>query len=154
MVLLDASDIWVNRASRKFAALCLGPFKVIEAVGKGAYRLELPPSLARLHPVFPVVKLFPLPNDPFPGRVKTDHPIHYLLTARSTMKWRKSLTRVSGIGEQSILSSGQGTMTLITNGYHGTIWMQMSSLRNSTETTHKQNSATNGLPGRQALKGG
>ena len=68
MVLLDASDIRVNRASRKFAALRLGPFKVIEAVGKGAYRLELPPSLARLHPVFPVVKLFPLPNDPFPGR--------------------------------------------------------------------------------------
>ena len=37
-------------------------------MGKGAYHLELPESMRRLHPVFPVVKLFPCPADPFPGR--------------------------------------------------------------------------------------
>lgn len=67
-VLLDASDIKTDRPSAKFAALRLGPFKVIEPVGSGAYRLELPESLRRLHPVFPVVKLTPAPPDPFPGR--------------------------------------------------------------------------------------
>ena len=68
LVLLDASDIRTNRASKKLDCLRLGPFKVVEAVGNGAYRLELPESLRRLHPVFPVVKLFPMPPDPFPGR--------------------------------------------------------------------------------------
>ena len=67
-VLLDASDIRTDRPSTKFASLRLGPFKVVEAVGTGAYRLELPESMRRLHPVFPVVKLFPMPPDPFPRR--------------------------------------------------------------------------------------
>ena len=73
-VLLDASDIRTNRASKKLDCLRLGPFKVLEAVGKGAYRLELPESMSRLHPVFPVVKLTPLPADPFPGRHPTRPP--------------------------------------------------------------------------------
>lgn len=68
MVLVDASDIRTNRASKKLDCLRLGPFKVLQAVGKGAYRLELPESLRRLHPVFPVVKLARMPADPFPGR--------------------------------------------------------------------------------------
>ncbi len=46
MVLVDASDIRVNRPNHKLASLRLGPFKVLEAVGAGAYRVELPPSLA------------------------------------------------------------------------------------------------------------
>ena len=73
-VLLDASDIRTNRASKKLDCLRLGPFKVLEAVGKGAYRLELPESMSRLHPVFPVVKLTPLPANPFPGRHPTRPP--------------------------------------------------------------------------------
>ena len=39
------------------------------AVGKGAYRLKLTGLYRRLHPVFPVVKLLPAPEDPFPGRI-------------------------------------------------------------------------------------
>ena len=37
-------------------------------VGPSVYRLRLPRSLNRLHPVFPVVKLLPAPKDPIPGR--------------------------------------------------------------------------------------
>jgi hypothetical protein len=37
-------------------------------VGLGAYRLNLPFSLRRLHPVFPVVKLSAALPDPIPGR--------------------------------------------------------------------------------------
>ena len=64
-VLLDASDIQMDRLSKKLDSLCLGPFKVITTVGKATYKLELPPSLRRLHPVFPVVKLLSVPPDPF-----------------------------------------------------------------------------------------
>jgi len=40
---------------------------VIQVVGKGAYKLELPHRLSKLHPVFPVMKLQLAEDDPFPG---------------------------------------------------------------------------------------
>ena len=73
-VLLDASDIQMDRPSKKLDSLHLGPFKVITMVGKAAYKLELPPSLRHLHPVFPVVKLLLVPPDPFPSRHQTPPP--------------------------------------------------------------------------------
>jgi RNase H-like domain found in reverse transcriptase/Reverse transcriptase (RNA-dependent DNA polymerase)/Integrase zinc binding domain/Chromo (CHRromatin Organisation MOdifier) domain len=67
-VYLDASDIHTTRPSRKLSHRRLGPFSVIRKVGNGAYRLRLPPSMSRLHPVFNVVKLTLAPEDPVPGR--------------------------------------------------------------------------------------
>ena len=60
--------------SKKLDSLCLGPFKVITAVGKAAYKLELSPSLSCLHSVFPVIKLLPVPLDPFPSHHQTPPP--------------------------------------------------------------------------------
>src|SRR5215469_18650159 len=67
-VYLDASDIRTTRPSRKLAHRYLGPFPIIAQVSSSAYRLRLPTSLNRLHPVFNVVKLMPAPPDPIPGR--------------------------------------------------------------------------------------
>ncbi|KAJ8472644.1 hypothetical protein ONZ45_g16577 [Pleurotus djamor] len=67
-VWLDANDINLQRASKKLAAQRLGPYKVLAKVGKSAYRLQLPRSLSRLHPVFPTVKLSPWNEDPIEGR--------------------------------------------------------------------------------------
>src|SRR5271156_4756653 len=67
-VYLDASDIQTTRPSKKLSHRRLGPFEVVKKVGKGAYRLKLPRSMSRLHPVFNVVKLTPAPLDPIPGR--------------------------------------------------------------------------------------
>ena len=67
-VYLDAEDIRTTRPSRKLSHRRLGPFPIVKKVGNGAYRLKLPPSLSRLHPVFNVVKLTPAPPDPIPGR--------------------------------------------------------------------------------------
>jgi len=67
-VYLDASDIQTNRPSRKLSHRRLGPFPIVKRVGHGAYRLRLPPSMSRLHPVFNVVKLTPAPIDPIEGR--------------------------------------------------------------------------------------
>ena len=74
LVLLDALDIHTDRPSKKLDSLCLGPFRVVAAVGKAAYKLELPPSLKRLHLVFPVIKLLQVPPDPFPSRRQPPHP--------------------------------------------------------------------------------
>ena len=41
-VLLNASDIQTDWPSKKLNSLCLGPFKVVTAAGKAAYKLELP----------------------------------------------------------------------------------------------------------------
>lgn len=67
-VYLDASDIRTTRPSQKLAHRRLGPYEVLKAIGSHAYRLKLPPSMSRLHPVFPVVKLMLAPKDPIPGR--------------------------------------------------------------------------------------
>ena len=40
----------------------------MKQVGNGMYRLQLPASMSRIHPVFNVVKLTLAPDDPFPGR--------------------------------------------------------------------------------------
>jgi hypothetical protein len=67
-VYLDASDIQTTRPSKKLSHKCLGPFQVERRVRNTAYRLQLPASMSRLHPVFNVVKLTLAADDPFTGR--------------------------------------------------------------------------------------
>ena len=67
-VYLDASDIQTTRPSKKLSHRNLGPFPVKWKAGNNAYRLQLPQSMKRLHPVFSVVKLTPAPPDPIVGR--------------------------------------------------------------------------------------
>ena len=62
-VYLDSSDIQTSMSHQR-----LGPFPVIKKVGNGAYRLQLPPSMSRLHPVFNIMRLTPAPLDPIEGR--------------------------------------------------------------------------------------
>jgi Chromo (CHRromatin Organisation MOdifier) domain len=98
-VWLDASDIHTTRPSTKLAHRRLGPYKIEKVVGRGSYRLHLPPSLSRLHPVFPVVKLTLATPDPITGR-RTDpppppelidgqveHEVEEVLNSR--MRWRR-----------------------------------------------------------------
>jgi transposase InsO family protein len=67
-VWLDSTDIHTDRPSAKLADRQLGPYPVERCVGRDTYRLTLPYSMRRLHPVFSIVKLNPAPPDPFPGR--------------------------------------------------------------------------------------
>lgn len=50
-VYLDASDIMTTHPSRKLSHRHLGPFPVVRKVGNNTYRLRLPPSMSRIHPV-------------------------------------------------------------------------------------------------------
>jgi transposase InsO family protein len=63
-VLLRAKNITTRRPSKKFDARYLGPFLVSKRIGKLAYRLDLPPSMSRLHPVFNVSLLEPWHEPP------------------------------------------------------------------------------------------
>ena len=59
LVLLRAKNLLTSRPSKKFDARYLGLFVVLKKVGKLAYKLELPPSMDRVHPVFNVALLEP-----------------------------------------------------------------------------------------------
>ena len=63
-VLLDNSDLAIDRPTRKLAERRSGPFKVLAKVGTHAYRLELPPTWKSVHPVFHVSKINPYHEDP------------------------------------------------------------------------------------------
>ena len=60
-------DIHTTRPTKKFTHRYLGPYPVVRPVGSHAYRLKLLPSMSRIHPVFHVVKLLPVPSDPIMG---------------------------------------------------------------------------------------
>jgi hypothetical protein len=66
-VYLDASNMQTNWPLRKLSHWRLGPFPIVEKVGNSTYRLQLPTSMKRLHPVFNTVKLTPAPSDPIKG---------------------------------------------------------------------------------------
>jgi hypothetical protein len=41
-----------NRPSKKLEPNFIGPFTIIEAINDNAFKLELPPSMQKIHPVF------------------------------------------------------------------------------------------------------
>jgi hypothetical protein len=67
LVWVDATDIATDQPSVKLTHHHLGPYSIEARVGHGAYRLKLPPSLSRFHPVFPIVKLTLATPDPIVG---------------------------------------------------------------------------------------
>ena len=62
-VLLSSKNLRTLRPSKKLSGKFLGPFEVIEKKGRLAYKLALPESMARHHPVFHVCLL-----EPYRGR--------------------------------------------------------------------------------------
>ena len=65
LVLLSTRKLTLKRphSSKKFCPLFVGPFKVLERVGRSAYRLELPDA-CKMHPVLHVSKLWKYHADP------------------------------------------------------------------------------------------
>ena len=73
--LVSGQKVWLlrkhvvtRRPSRKLDVRRLGPYEIMEAVGRSAFRLQLPPSM-QVHPVFHVNLLEPHVANAFPGRV-------------------------------------------------------------------------------------
>jgi hypothetical protein len=68
LVWIDGRNIQMTHLSQKLGHCNLGPYPVERCIGHGAYCVKLPPSLRRLHLVFPIVKLLPAADNPIPGR--------------------------------------------------------------------------------------
>ena len=67
-VLLSMENIKTTRPSKKLDFRRAGPFKIIAKVGNVSYKLDLPASMAALHPVFHISMLEPY-HDPSSGSV-------------------------------------------------------------------------------------
>lgn len=73
-VWLLRKHIKTTRPSTKLDAKKLGPFKILQAVGTRSFKLELPTSMSRLHPVFHVSLLEPYHENTIPDRVAPPPP--------------------------------------------------------------------------------
>ncbi|OAV84952.1 hypothetical protein PTTG_30921, partial [Puccinia triticina 1-1 BBBD Race 1] len=67
LVWLDSSNIRLTRPTKKLSEKKFGPFEITAVVSKNAFRLKLPSSWLRIHPVFHVL-LLSSSIPPFPGK--------------------------------------------------------------------------------------
>lgn len=67
LVFLSSKNIKTNRPSQKLDHKRLGPYKVIEQIGKSSYRLDLPRTM-NIHNVFHISLLEPHHSSQIPGR--------------------------------------------------------------------------------------
>ena len=75
----------------------MGPFRVLERVGRLAYRLEFPPTMSRLHPVISIAHLEPATDptkDPFERpRPQLDHPLPVTVDGEEEFEIEKLLRK-------------------------------------------------------------
>ena len=72
-VMLDMKNLARLEPTKKLAMKWAGPYKVEKAVGRVAYRLKLPETMA-IHPVFHASLLKPYRRQHFPGRKEVTEP--------------------------------------------------------------------------------
>ena len=80
------------RKRGKLALRYIGPYRIVEKVGKTAYHVELPPELARMHNVFHVsmLKKYLLDHlhilEPQPVQIKVD--LTYVEVPMEILEWK------------------------------------------------------------------
>jgi transposase InsO family protein len=78
-VRLDTSHlVFPDQPSKKFKDRFIGPYSIAEVISRTAYKLNLPASFKRVHPVFHVSRLLPWhdnDDDLFPGRTQPARPV-------------------------------------------------------------------------------
>ncbi|KAL2104491.1 hypothetical protein VUR80DRAFT_367 [Thermomyces stellatus] len=75
LIMLSTRNLRFEATKTKLAPRYIGPFRVLEVVGKQAYRIALPAKYSRLHNVFPVSLLEPCRRRRMGGRgnPRSDH---------------------------------------------------------------------------------
>ena len=71
---LDSQNIKTTCPAKKFDDKWFGPFEVVEKVGASAYRLKLPRTWRKVHPVFNECLLKPAVEPQFPSQHKPPPP--------------------------------------------------------------------------------
>lgn len=74
LVMLEATNLPSMRPMKKLDCKRYGPFEIIEKVNKGAYKLKLPNTWRRIHPVFNEVLLSPYTTPVFENQQQAPPP--------------------------------------------------------------------------------
>lgn len=88
LVWLSRRHIKTKHPSSKLDVRRLGPFPVVHMVGDNAVELQLPPSYARLHPVFNVSLIMPFVSDVAAAPPAADAPL--LADTQALLDWTNS----------------------------------------------------------------
>ena len=78
LVWLDAKNLNIEQPNTKLANKWVGPFVIMEKVGKSAYQLNLPVSW-RIHLVFNETLLTPYKEGMFPNQERDERPLPELI---------------------------------------------------------------------------
>ncbi|KAF8747594.1 hypothetical protein RHS01_11324, partial [Rhizoctonia solani] len=133
-VFLDSSNIKTSRPSHKLEHKRLGPYKVLEKIGKESYKLELPKSM-KIHPVFHTALLHKEPFDEFQRKPKPLPPV-ITQTGEEEYVVEKIWIPGSKEGTCGTMSSGKGMDQKRTPGNPKVTWpMHQNRLPNSTSYT-------------------
>ncbi|XP_074291096.1 uncharacterized protein LOC141617860 [Silene latifolia] len=93
----------------KFSQKYIGPYEILDRVGEVAYRLALPPTLAKVHNVFHVSQLRKYVGDPThvlaTETVKMDENLSYEEVAKEILDRKVRKTRNSEISLVKVLWS-------------------------------------------------
>ena len=73
-VWLEGTNISTDRPMKKLDDKRFGPFKIVKKVGKASYKLDIPKTWKRIHPVFNEVLLTPYVRPEFPNQLQTTRP--------------------------------------------------------------------------------
>jgi hypothetical protein len=121
-VWLDARNLKTFRPSKKLDQKKLGPFTIIEKIGRGAYRLQLPKSWTRIHPVFNEILLTPVEDPQFiqqkepepPGPIdmegEAEYEIEEVLSSRKRGRGIQYLVKWKGYGNEENTWEAKGNM--------------------------------------------
>ena len=82
-----------------------GPFRVLERIGRLAYRIDLPPSMSRIHPVISIAHLEPATDPETDPYHRERHPAVNLDATKTVDRIlrRRSITRRNGISTYQYL---------------------------------------------------
>ena len=75
LVYLEATHLKTHRPSKRLDDKHFGPFRVVKKVGRSAYKLQLPPTWAAVHPVFNESYLTPYHTPSFPSQHEPPPPL-------------------------------------------------------------------------------
>ncbi|XP_070010188.1 uncharacterized protein [Nicotiana sylvestris] len=91
---------------RKLSSGFIGPFEILRRVGKVAYELALPPSLAGVHPIFHVLMLRRYHGDPSHvldfSSVQLDKDLSYIKEPVEILEWQVRKLRLKNIASTKV----------------------------------------------------